>query len=310
MKQNETSSATSATQILEFLDHWAWKFYAYLFASLFGIFAATCFAAFVHQCTRSSRSRNIHRRFTTVQLFIAATLKVASLLCNPIVLHNKTVEIIATTLLIDCASVALNLSAFSILLLILLETTKTSLAGPKLQNACVLLAITGVLTTVMVTLNLLSLYSHSKFWYFVSYIYLLVWGILICFGYAVAGHRMWRNLKSSRSRENNTEEGRLKRIITLVFLSPFITAATLILSVCMAASHYGIIVELKITERRKWSKYTILFLLRSCEYTIMVIIFGIVIRTKSRRSSVNDAPSIKLGTFEEDVTIAGENCGK
>lgn len=293
---------------LQFLDHWAWKFYAYLFASLFGIFALSCLFAFVQQCMQPARSRNIHGRFTTVQLFVAATLKVVRLLWSPMVLHDTSEEVFTTTLLMECTSLALNLSAFSILLLILLESTKTSLANARLQNIWVLLAITGVLTAVMFTLNLLAFYGTRFFWYFVSHIFVFIWGILICVGYAVAGYRMWQNLKSSRERGRNSGEGRLKRIITLVFLSPFITAAALILSLCLAASSYGIIVELEITEHTKWSRYAILCLLQSCELAIMVVIFGIVIRSKSRRSTADDALTLQLGTFdktnnEEELTV-------
>ena len=290
-----------------FLDHWAWQFYAYLFASLFGIFALSCLFAFIQQCTQPAHRRNMHGRFTTVQLFVAATLRVVRLLWSPRLLHDKSQEVFITSLLMECISVALTLSAFSILLLILLESTKTSLANARWQNIWVLLAISGVLTAVMLTFNLLAFYQAQIFWYFVSYIYLFIWGILICVGYAVAGYRMWQNLKSSREQGRNSGKGRLKRIITLVLLSPFITAAALILSLCLAASGYGIIVELEVTEQAKWSRYAILCLLKSCDLAIMVVIFGIVIRSKSRGSTVDDAPTLQLGTFdktnEEELTV-------
>lgn len=316
MQLNLTISSTSKSLTIlstrpayfQFLDHWVWKFYAYLFASLFGIFALSCLFAFVQQCKQSARSRNIHGRFTTVQLFAAATLKVVRLLWRPVELQDMSEEVFTTTLLMECISVALNLSAFSILLLILLESTKTSLVNARLQNIWVLLAITGVLTALMLTLNLLAFYGSRFFWYFLSYIFVFIWGILICVGYAVAGYRMWQNLKSSREQGRNSGDGRLKRIIILVFLSPFITAAALILSLCLAASSYGIFVELEITEHTKWSRYPILCLLQSCDLAIMVVIFGIVIRSKFRRSTIDGAPTLHLGTFdktnnEEELTM-------
>ena len=322
MQRNKNSSAYAPTKSLssvstrsaniEFLDHWAWEFYAYTFATLFAIFALSCFVAFVQQWTQPSRSRSIHGRFTTVQLFIAATLKVVGLLWSPIVLHNTSTEIFTASLLIDCFSVALSLSAFSILLLILLETTKTSLAVPRLQNIWVLLGITSVLTAVMLTLNLLALFSETprRFWYFVSHAYLFIWGILICVGYTVAGYRMWRTLKSSRRLRRSAGEGRLKRIITLVFLSPFVTAATLILNLCLAGSLYGILKGLEITEDKVWVRYAVQFLRSSCDLVIMVSIFGIVIRTKSQRSSADDEPALQMGTFADDTTTPLEEVSR
>ena len=202
MQPNESSTLNSLTTSIangkKFRNHWAWDFYAYTFATLFGLLALTCFTIIVRQCKQPSSSRNVHGRFTTVQLFVAASLKVVSLLWSPLLLNEASKKTFTTALLIDCCSLALILSTFSILLLILLETTKTSLAPPRLQNIWVLLAITVVLTSVMLTFNILVFYADRKFWYFLSYLTLSAWGTLICIGYVVAGRRMWRNLQSSR----------------------------------------------------------------------------------------------------------------
>ena len=255
----------------------------------------------VRQWTQRSGSQNVHGRFTTVQLFIAATLKVVGLLWSPIGLNDISMGTFIASLLIDCFSMALNLSAFSILLLILLETTKTSLVAPRLQNIWVLLAVTAVLTAAMLTFNLLVLYAARELWYFVSCLAIFIWGILVCVGYTIAGHRIWRNLKSSRRLGNSTREGRLKNVITLVFLSPIITVFALILSLLLAASDYGIFVELEINEKTIWRRYAFMFLLRSCEFAIVALIFGIVVRTKSRRRSVADVSTVQLGAFFEET---------
>ena len=143
---NSNSSAQSTTRPLsttthhtpsrsrKFFDHWSWDFYSYLFVALFGVFALSCLVVLIRQWTQPSHSRGIYVRFTTFQLFIAATMKVVALLWSPKVLDDAPNEIFAASLIVDCLSTALMLSALSILLLILLETTKTSLAAPKLQN--------------------------------------------------------------------------------------------------------------------------------------------------------------------------------
>ena len=303
LSTNHTSTTSASSEnTTAFLDHWAWKFYAYFFGSLFGIFALCCFVIIVRQCKQPSSSRNVHGRFTTVQLFVAASLKEVVLLWCPLLLRAAPKEIFIATLLIDCISVALILSAFSILLLILLETTKTSLAPPRLQNIWVLLGITGILTGIMLTFNLLVLYNDDdrQFWYFLSYMALLTWGILICVGYVIAGRRMWRNLKSSRQLGASSGDRRLRNITLLVFLSPWITATASVLDVCLAASDYGMFSEIEITEKTIWSRYTIIFLLSSCRFAIVILIFVIVIRTKSGKSSVDDAPMVQLGTFTEE----------
>ena len=300
MDQNESSTLNSLTTSVssssvangkKFRHHWAWDFYAYTFATLFGIFALSCFAIIVRQCKQPSGSRSVHGRFTTIQLFVAASLKVVVLLWNPLLLGEASKDVFTTALIIDCCSLALILSAFSILLLILLETTKTSLAPPRLQKIWVLLAITAVLTFVMLTFNLLVL---------------LIWGTLICIGYVVAGRRMWRNLQSSRGIGKSSGERRLKKITILLFFAPCITAAVLILNVCLAASEYGIFKDLEMTASTFWSRYSTMFLLNCCHLATVVLIFAVVIRARSRRGSVDDVPNVQLGTFEE--TPMEENC--
>ena len=300
--KSPTTSTARSVDVYKFLDHWAWEFYAYTFATLFSTFALSCFIVLVQQCKQAFHSRNTYSRFTTVQLFTAATLKAVGLLWSPIVLNDVSMGTFMASMLTDCFSTALSLSAFSILLLILLETTKTSLAPPRMQNIWVLMALTLLFMSVMMTFNLLVLFADRTFWYFVSYLALFVWGLLICVGYTAAGYRMRRNLKSSRTLGNSISSGRLKNITALVFLSPAITAVSLILSLCLAASEYGIFVGVQIKKETMWIRYTLMFLLRSCELSIVVLIFGIVIRTKSRGGSVEDAPTVQLGTFTEDTT--------
>ena len=313
MQQNESStlnslitnfSTSSVPKLRRFRLQWAWDFYTYTFATLFGIFAVSCFAIIVRQCkhpSNSPSSRNVHGRFTKVQLFVAASLKVVALLWSPLLLNEASRRIFTTALLIDCCSMALILSAFSILLLILLETTKTSLAPPRLQNMWVLLAITVVLTSVILTFNLLVLYADRKFWSFLSYLTLSAWGTMICIGYVVAGRRMWRNLQSSREIGKSSGERRLKNITILVLLAPFITAVMLSLTVCLAAAQYGIFKRLEMSAKASnWSRYGIMFLLKCCQLVIVVLIFGVVIRTKSWKGSVDNAPNVQLGTFVEE----------
>ena len=316
MQQNESStlntftttiSATSVPKGRGFLYHWALDFHIYTFATFFGIFALSCFVIIVRQHKHPTNGRNVHGRFTTVQLFVAASLKVVALLWSPLLLKEASKKVFATALLIDCCSLALILSAFSILLLILLETTKTSLAPPRLQNIWVLLAITAVTTSVMLTFNLLVLYADRTFWYFLSHLAVSAWGTLICIGYVVAGRRMWTNLQSSREVAKSSGERRLKNVTILVFLAPCITAAMLILNISLAASEYGILKHLEMTSNTFWRRYATMFLLKCCQLAIVVLIFGVVIRTKSGKGSVDNTSNVQLGTFVEETPM-DKNC--
>ena len=302
LTENSSTTDNPTVNVDKLLSHWTWELYSYTFATLFGVLALSCFVAFVRQCTQPSLSRNIYGRFTTVQLFLAATLQVVSKLWNPILLQDASMATFIASLILKSFTMALILSAFSILLLLMLETTKTSLGAPRLQNIWVLLGITAAFTAIMLTFNLLGLYGNREIWFFVSHLALFIWGILICVGYSVAGYRMWRNLKSSRQERHSAGEGRLKHIIGQLFTSAFVTALSMILDISLVASEYGIYVDRDITEETIWSRYAIIFLKTGCRFAVMVLIFAIVVRTKSRSSSVDDGPAVRLGTFTADTT--------
>ena len=283
----------------ELSDHWALKLYSYTFVTLFGAMAVIIFIAFVQQWVQAVRNGNAHGRFTTVELLLAATLKFLRHLIAPLFLQDAPKEIFMAALFTESFSKALMLSAFSILLLILLETTKTSLTAPKLQNIWVLLCISAIFAAILLVFSLLVFYGFREIWYLLSNTILFILGIAICVGYIVAGYRMWRNLKSSRQLGHVTGEPRLKHIIRQVFISAFLATLMLILDLLMAAKIYKLYTRRQVTRVSFWSTYAVIFLERSVEFAVMSLIFWIVVWSKVRGRSVNDAPAITLGTFTE-----------
>ena len=283
----------------ELSDHWALKLYSYTFVTLFGAMAVIIFIAFVQQWVQAVRNGNNHGRFTTVELLLAATLKFLRHLIAPLFLQDAPKEIFMAALFTESFSKALMLSAFSILLLILLETTKTSLTAPKLQNIWVLLCISAIFAAILLVFNLLVLYGFREIWYLLSNTILFILGIAICIGYIVAGYRMWRNLKSSRQLGHVTGEPRLKHIIRQVFISAFLATLMLVLDLLMAAKIYRLYTRRQVTRVSFWSTYAVMFLEKSVESAVMSLIFWIVVWSKVRGRSVNDAAAITLGTFTE-----------
>ena len=157
---NFNSTTAASSDIKELLNLWPWKFYVLTFAILNVIFAFSCLIVLVQQRKNHSR-RNIYGRFTTVQLFIAAVLKAAVLLWRPLLIKETSMAVLAAALLLYSFSLAFSLSAYCILLLILLETTKITLASPRFQNIWVLLAITAVFTIIVATFDLLVLFRDQ-----------------------------------------------------------------------------------------------------------------------------------------------------
>jgi len=295
------SMYNSSFNLDELSDHWALKLYSYTFVTLFGTLAVIFFIAFVKQWAQAVRNGNNHGRFITVELLIAATLKFLRHLVTSLFLQDAPKEIFMAALFIESFSEALVLSAFSILLLILLKTTKTSLTAPQLQNIWVLLCITAAYTAILLLFSLLVFYGLREIWHLLSNSILSILGIAICVGYIVAGYRIWRNLKSSRQLGRVTGEPRLKYIVRQVFISAFLAALMLVLSIVLDAKDYSLYTGRQVTRGWFWLTYAIIFLKRSGEFAVMSLIFGIVVWKKVRGRFVNDAPAIMLGTFSEDT---------
>ena len=208
---------------------------------------------------------------------------------------------IVTALVLFSFSKTFNLSAYSILLLDLLESTKVSIASPRLQNIWVLLGFTAVFTVTLATFNLLVLFADKELWRFVSDLVLSTWGGLICFGYAVAGYRIWRNLRSSRDMDNGRRNRTLRTIVLLAFISSVVTAVSLTLIICVSAGDFGAIRGLQLKDSNR-ARFAVTFLMRSYEFGLVLLIFVTVVKMKTDRSRVEDAPSLPMGTFLNSST--------
>lgn len=80
---------------------------------------------------------------------------------RPLLINETSMAVLGAALLLYSFSLAFSLSAYCILLLILLETTKITLASPRFQNIWVLLAITAVFTIIVATFDLLVLFRDQ-----------------------------------------------------------------------------------------------------------------------------------------------------
>ena len=80
-----------------------------------------------------------------------------------------------------------------------------------------------------------------------------------------------------------------------------VTAISLTLVMCVSAGNFGAIRGLEFNQNSIWIRFGVSFLLRSYEFSFVLLIFVIVIKTGPERSSlVEDAPSMQLGTFHQD----------
>ena len=119
--------------------------------------------------------------------------------------------------------------AFSILLLVLLETTRMALAPPRFQRPAVLAAIIIPSMIYVLIADMLVAYGGMKMALLVCQVMFVVWGLLLCFGFGKVWWKINQNLRSSAQDQVNRDNGRLRKLnIILISCAVIGLALTLI----------------------------------------------------------------------------------
>ena len=109
--------------------------------------------------------------------------------------------------------------AFSILLMVLLETTRLSLGPPRFQRPAFLAAIIIPSLIFVLVADLMVAYAGMKQALLTCQCLFLVWGLLLCFGFAQVWWKIRQNLSSSsqepgiQGRENSNRLRKLNMIL-------------------------------------------------------------------------------------------------
>ncbi|XP_071484451.1 uncharacterized protein [Diadema antillarum] len=123
-------------------------------------------------------------------------------------------------------------SSFSILLLLLLETTRLSLAPPRIQRPSVLCAIISVSLGYVIFSDFLVAYNNSaKYAITVCQLLFILWGILLFVGFMMVWWKIKSNLMASSSgqtttsdQRNSGDDSKMRRLNTIIFTSAAIGA--------------------------------------------------------------------------------------
>lgn len=118
-------------------------------------------------------------------------------------------------------------SSFSILLLLLLETTRLSLAPPRIQRPSVLGSIIGFSLGYVLFSDFLVAYDNStKYAVTVCQMLFILWGVLVFFGFVYVWWKIHSNLTASSrgqtqtsSQRDNNDNSKMRKLNTIIFVS-------------------------------------------------------------------------------------------
>lgn len=292
------------------IEEWGWMWFAHVygFASLFALMTMYAFSSLCRFRKTFFAKQKVHLRVMNFALMAAGFGRCLALFWDPYASRESTSVIQNLVLLTSWGiATACMTSAFSIMLLIFLETTKTKLGPPKLRNLPFLVSITTANIVYLILSDLVVwFYPKAKVMIFVCHVTMAIWGLAIFAGYFVAGVRMWRNLKSTLQARSSNNQYSIRDMKKLKRLFIFMSAAS-IFGVCnFSVSLYVSIGEFGVftaeSYAKSWPWFAIQTTMRTMELLLSALVFLIAVdspRTCSQNSqSVSRFATARKSTIE------------
>ncbi|KAJ7363378.1 hypothetical protein OS493_011666 [Desmophyllum pertusum] len=279
--------------------NWLWEVHIYGFGTIFVLIAFfALFYLVVSRKTTFTRHR-VHLAVMNIALFTTGFFRSLILFLDPYASSSDTTDLQLLICIISWGiSTACITSSFSIVLLIFLETTRTSLGPARLKNLPCLVSITlANILYLLVSDLVVWFHREAKVMIFVCHVTFAVWGLTVSIGYSIAGIRMWRNLKSSLgqmffNRALDRESRRLKRLFVLMCSASCCGVIKFSLSLYTAIGEYGVFADIGYV--KSWPWFAVQSSLRTLESLMCVFIFIIAFNNWKMNKNNNTTPDICL----------------
>ena len=198
-------------------------------------------------------------------------------------------------------------SAFSILLLLLLETTRMSLAPSRIQKPSILGAIIATSLSYVLFTDFLVAYDNSTM-HAITFCQVLfvLWGILVSFGYLFVWWKIRSNLAASKGvqttsyQRDSADTPKLRRLNTIILVSA-------VIGTCLTIGNlYWLSVNLDNSFTAQALKPWSWFVFNTCQRILEVGIAIMILVTSfksSKRNSVEDHGESMDSKLHSDVAL-------
>ena len=287
---------------------WGWELHVYGFASLHIVVGLyTIFNIFI-QRNMYLKKKKLHAFFLNAMLLIFASARATVLFWDPYASEGSSRDLLLLCVILHGVALACVTSAFSVLLLILLDTTKLSLAPPRFQKLRFLIGVwaSHVLYIVVSDVTVAFVIS-AKAMIFVCQMLYAIWGLVVSVGYAVAAYKIRKNLGSSRktSQRNNNlskESVKMHHLTILMCVASVGGFCLFIMSIYMAVSETGVF-----NKRRRvriWPWFATQTLARFFELFMCAIIFIIALKSAPSVVGANADNALNSTSVQAQKDIA------
>ena len=271
---------------------WGWPFHVYLFTTLNFLVVLRSLYVMIEQ-RKSHVLTKDHRFFMNLFLLVFGTTRAVFLLSNP---YGSDPDATKSELVICIVTFGIGTacitSAFSFVLLIVLESTRLSLAPSKFQNRGFLLGVCIFNILYVITSDVIvAHFPVAKAMILVCQVLFAIWGFLIALGFALAGARLWRNLKASRQTaqfdpELAAESKKITRLVFLLNAASFCGVAMFSTIVYQAFGDIGVYNESGLVSNWPW--IAVQTLLRTSESLMCLLVFLVALRTRIAKRTQNN----------------------
>ncbi|KAJ7334386.1 hypothetical protein OS493_014697 [Desmophyllum pertusum] len=293
------------------IEEWGWMWFAHIygFGSLFALMVLYAFFSLYRFRKTFFAKQKVHVRVMNYVLMTAGFGRSLALFWDPYVSSESSSAIQTLVVLISWGiATACMTSAFSIMLLIFLETTKTKLGPPKLRNLPFLVSVTLV-NVVYLTMSDLVVwfYPKAKVMIFICQVIFAIWGIAISVGYFVAGSRMWRNLRATLQAHTSNDQcflrdlRKLRRLFLFMSVASFFGVCNFTVSLYVSVGEFGVFTGKSYA--KSWPWFAIQTTLRIMELLLSALIFLIAVDNprncnRQKSTSLSKLTTVRKSTIE------------
>jgi hypothetical protein len=172
------------------------------------------------------------------------------------------------------------LSAFSLLLLALVDTTRIDLTPPRFQNLFILTLVSVSHLIIVFITDMISIrFLETKLLLFVCQVYLSLFGLSLSIGFLYVARKLAQHT-------DNVSPGKIKRLQCLVYMSAVVGLCLVGVQVYSATSVFGVLSDIR--EIPPWPWLALQTCARSIEISMCLVIVLVFKRTKYHNKTENN----------------------
>ncbi|KAJ7339509.1 hypothetical protein OS493_005907 [Desmophyllum pertusum] len=257
----------------------AWPLHTYGFAAVFTIIALIPPFELLRMHVDKTRMTAL-KSSLLITIFIFSSTRALALFVDPYG-STKRFYMIVTQLLFSLGHPCI-ISALSLLLLVLIDTTKMNIAPPKFQRVRFIVPVVIFHVTLVIVTDFVVVYFfEAKVLLLICQIYFLSLGILLAVGYVRVGWKIRTNIKANINNKSAVDNS-MRRLQYLITACAVASASISALTIYAAAGVFGVYSDVRYVKAWPW------WIFQTCnrllETTICIVILLMNTKASTKRS--------------------------